>query len=124
MISAVLGEVIDIHGGGKLTLPSPTTKMKSHKVNGRFGKPYVNYWMHNNMIEFGSQKMSKSLGNVRTARDFLTEYDGEILKYMMLMAHYRSTIDFSETQVERAIASLAKFYSALALAKRQISTDG
>ena len=76
------------------------------------------------MIEFGSQKMSKSLGNIRTGRSFLEEYDGEILKYMMLMSHYRSTIDFSEIQIQRAIASLAKFYSALALAKKQMADSG
>ena len=122
MTYALLGETIDIHGGG-LDLVFPHHENELAQSEGRTGKPYVRYWMHNNMIEFGSQKMSKSLGNIRTARAFLEQYDGEILKYMMLMAHYRSPIDFSETQVGRAMASLAKFYSALALAKRQIAAQ-
>ena len=123
MIYALLGETIDIHGGG-LDLVFPHHENEVAQSEGRTGKSYVNYWMHNNMIEFDRQKMSKSLGNIRTGRSFLREYDGEILKYMMLMAHYRSPIDFSETQVDRAMASLAKFYSALALAKRQMAAEG
>ena len=121
MILSHLGEVIDIHGGG-LDLVFPHHENEVAQSEGRTGKDCVNYWMHNNMVEFGHQKMSKSLGNIRTGRSFLEEYDGEILKYLMLMAHYRSPIHFDDTQVERAISSLAKFYSALALAKRQIAS--
>ena len=123
MIFALLGERIDIHGGG-VDLVFPHHENEVAQSEGRSGHTCVNYWMHNNMIEFSNQKMSKSLGNVRTGREFLNEYDGEILKYMMLSAHYRSPIDFSEKQVNRAISSLAKFYSSLALAKRQISMEG
>lgn len=123
MVYVLLGETIDIHGGG-VDLVFPHHENEVAQSEGRTGKSYVGYWMHNNMIEFGRQKMSKSLGNVRTGRSFLKEYDGEILKYMMLMAHYRSPIDFSEDQIERTIASLARFYSALAFAKRQINGGG
>ena len=80
----------------------------------------MNYWMHNNMLTFGNQKMSKSLGNVRSGRSFIEEYNGEILKYMMLAVHYRSTTDFTIDAVENAIGQLARFYSALCLAEKLI----
>ncbi|MAE73856.1 MAG: cysteine--tRNA ligase [Bdellovibrionaceae bacterium] len=115
MSKALLGEQIDIHGGG-LDLVFPHHENEIAQSEGASGKTYVNYWMHNNMLEFGNQKMSKSLGNVLTGRSFLTEYNGEILKYMMLQNHYRSTIDFSEAQIGHTIQNLARFYSALALA--------
>lgn len=113
---AILGESIDIHGGG-LDLIFPHHENEIAQTEALTGKPFVKYWMHNNMLEFGNQKMSKSLGNVRTGRSFLEQYDGEILKYMMLQAHYRSTIDFSENQVELSLRGLARIYSAMAHAE-------
>ena len=123
MATSILGDTIDIHGGG-LDLVFPHHENEIAQSEACTGHKFVKYWMHNNMLEFGSQKMSKSLGNVRTGRSFLEEYNGEILKFMMLNAHYRSTIDFSEDQVQRTIQSLAKFYSALAFAKKLIDKDG
>jgi cysteinyl-tRNA synthetase len=58
--------------------------------------------------------MSKSLGNVRTGRAFIEEYNGEVLKFMVLASHYRSPIDFSQQQTDRAIFNAARFYSSLA----------
>ncbi len=117
MIRSLLGEQIDIHGGG-LDLIFPHHENEVAQSEGVTGRPFVKYWMHNNMIQFGAQKMSKSLGNVRTGRAFLDEYNGEILKFMMLSAHYRSPSDFSEGQIEKAISGLARVYSALAYAER------
>ncbi|MCB0407970.1 MAG: cysteine--tRNA ligase [Bdellovibrionales bacterium] len=119
MNRAILGESIDIHGGG-MDLIFPHHENEIAQTEALTGKPFVKYWMHNNMLEFGNQKMSKSLGNVLTGRSFLEKYDGEILKYMMLQAHYRSTIDFSEAQVELAIKGLARVYSAMAHAESLI----
>lgn len=119
---AILGETIDIHGGG-LDLLFPHHENEIAQSEGRTGKPFVRYWMHNNMLEFGKQKMSKSLGNVLTGRAFLEKYDGEILKYMILQAHYRSTIDFSESQVNLAVAALARIYSSLTLAKKILNEN-
>lgn len=116
MSRKILGDTIDIHGGG-LDLVFPHHENEIAQSEGCTGHQFVNYWMHNNMLEFGSQKMSKSLGNVKTGRAFLEEYNGEILKYMMLSSHYRSVIDFSADQVHRTIQSLGKFYSSLKLAE-------
>lgn len=120
MARGLLGDTIDIHGGG-IDLVFPHHENEIAQSEGATGKPFVRYWMHNNMIEVSSQKMSKSLGNIRSGRSFLEEYNAEILKFMMLSAHYRSTIDFSSEQVQQAIVALARFYSALALADRQKS---
>lgn len=117
MARTLLGDTIDIHGGG-LDLLFPHHENEVAQSEGATGKPFVRYWMHNNMLNFGSQKMSKSLGNVRSARSFISEYHPEIFKYMMLSAHYRSILDFSPDQFDHVISNLARIYSALALASR------
>jgi cysteinyl-tRNA synthetase len=117
MASSLLGETIDIHGGG-LDLIFPHHENEIAQSEGATGKPFVRYWMHNNMLNFGSQKMSKSLGNVRTARSFMQEYHPEIFKYLMLSAHYRSVLDFSPAQIEHVVGNLARIYSALCLAEK------
>ena len=115
MAREILGETIDIHGGG-LDLIFPHHENEVAQTECATGKPFVRYWMHNNMLNFGSQKMSKSLGNVRTARSFMTEYHPEIFKHMMLSAHYRSVLDFTPTHIEHVVSALARIYSALCLA--------
>jgi len=122
MSISLLGNTIDIHGGG-LDLVFPHHENEIAQSEACTGQQFSNYWMHNNMLEFGDQKMSKSLGNVRTGRSFIEEYNGEILKFMMLNNHYRSTIEFSETQVNRTINSLARFYSAMAFSESLIERD-
>ncbi|MCB9024705.1 MAG: cysteine--tRNA ligase [Bdellovibrionaceae bacterium] len=122
MATSLLGDTIDIHGGG-LDLVFPHHENEVAQSEACTGHKFVNYWMHNNMLEFGAQKMSKSLGNVRTGRAFIEEYNGEILKYFILSSHYRSIIDFSEEQVQRTIQSLAKFYSALAFAESLLTQE-
>lgn len=120
MSRSLLGDTIDIHGGG-IDLIFPHHENEVAQSEGCTGKTFVNYWMHNNMLNFGNQKMSKSLGNVRTARSFIQEYNGEILKFMMLSVHYRSTSDFSVDGIENAIGQLARFYSSLCLAEKLVA---
>lgn len=122
MASKLLGETIDIHGGG-IDLIFPHHENEIAQSEGCFHKTFVNYWMHNNFINMGAQKMSKSLGNVFTARAFLEKFHPEILKYMMLSAHYRSFSDFSEPQIHNTIAGLARIYSAMALADHVLKTS-
>lgn len=122
MSRALLGDTIDIHGGG-LDLVFPHHENEIAQSECATGKPYVKYWMHNNMLNFGNQKMSKSIGNVRTGRSFIEQYNAEILKFMMLSVHYRSTLDFSEATIETAIGTLAKFYSSLAFAEKLLKEN-
>jgi cysteinyl-tRNA synthetase len=123
MAEALLGEQIDIHGGG-LDLIFPHHENEVAQSEGAHGKPFAKYWMHNNMLNFGAQKMSKSLGNVRKAGDFMREYHPEIFKYLMLSAHYRSIIDFSPQSIEHVISGLARIYSALCLADTTANLAG
>jgi cysteinyl-tRNA synthetase len=116
MNHSIHGEQIDIHGGG-LDLVFPHHENEIAQSEGLTGKTFAKYWMHNNMLQFGSVKMSKSLGNIRTGRSFMEEFNPEVLKFLVLSSHYRSPIDFSQQQIDRAISNLAKFYSAMANAK-------
>lgn len=116
MIQDVFGEKIDIHGGG-LDLMFPHHENEIAQSEGCTGKDFVGYWMHWNMINFGGAKMSKSVGNLTSLRDFLKQQHPEIYKWMMLSVHYRSTAEFGQENIERAIQGLAKVYSALAMAE-------
>ncbi len=121
MIQSILGDEIDIHGGG-LDLVFPHHENEIAQGEGCTGKRYVKYWLHNNMITFGGSKMSKSVGNIQTMRSFLESYSGEIFKYLILSVHYRSECEFSESTIRQAIKGLAKFYSALSLAEEILSS--
>lgn len=116
MIEKIFGEQIDIHGGGT-DLIFPHHENEIAQSEGCSGKHFVKYWMHWNMLNFGNQKMSKSLGNFVTMREFLERYNAEIYKWMVLSVHYRSTSDFSDEAVDRAVANLSRIYSAMATAE-------
>ena len=102
-----LGEEFDIHGGGMdLMFPHHECEIAQNKAG--LGKDTVKYWMHNNMITIGGQKMGKSLGNFITLEDFfsgnhplLTQaFSPMTVRFFILQAHYRSTLDFSSTALE------------------------
>ena len=105
-------------------LCSHIMKMKLLNQKAKTGKCFARYWMHNNMLEFGQAKMSKSLGNVKTCRGFVEEHTAEVLKFMILSSHYRSVIDFSPQQIDRSINNLSRFYSAMAHACELKSKGG
>jgi cysteinyl-tRNA synthetase len=77
----------------------------------------VKYWLHHAFLTLSKEKMSKSLGNVFTAREFLTQFSGEIARYMLLSVHYRSIIDFSADTIENTMTSLQRIYEAKARAR-------
>lgn len=115
MIHKNLGETIDIHGGG-MDLIFPHHENEIAQSEGCTGKVFVKTWMHWNMINFSGAKMSKSVGNIVTGREFMEQYTPEVLKYMTLAVHYRSTLDLSDDSVDLAVSGLARIYSALACA--------
>lgn len=117
------GDQIDVHGGGT-DLMFPHHENEIAQTEAATGKQFAKYWVHWNMINFGGAKMSKSLGNVKTGRGFIEEYHPEILKYMILTAHYRSTLDLSEESIHQGISGLARVYSALALAENVLKAEG
>lgn len=116
MIEKIFGEQIDIHGGGS-DLIFPHHENEIAQTEGCTHKPFVKYWIHWQMLNFSGQKMSKSLGNIISLRDFIEKYHPEIYKFIILSVHYRTVADFNEDTVNRSIASLARIYSSLALAE-------
>ena len=117
MIDELLGEQIDIHGGG-IDLIFPHHENEIAQGEGKSGKEYCRYWMHNNFINFqGDEKMSKSLGNVITAREFMKQYHPEVLKFLLLSVHYRSVLGLGDEKIEQTIGALGRIYSALAEAE-------
>jgi cysteinyl-tRNA synthetase len=122
MVKNLFGDQIDIHGGG-MDLIFPHHENEIAQSEGCSGKHFVKYWMHNNMLNFGGQKMSKSLGNIVTMREFLEMYNSEIYKWMILSVHYRTMSDFGDQAIERAVGGLARVYSALALAESYLTPE-
>jgi cysteinyl-tRNA synthetase len=112
MIRAHLGETIDIHGGGRdLIFPHHENEIAQSRC--AHGGDYVRYWMHNAFLDIDGEKMSKSLGNFRTVRALLQHYRGEVLRFALLSAHYRSPMNFSVELLAQAQATLDSLYNTL-----------
>ncbi len=107
-----LGETFDIHGGG-LENVFPHHECEIAQAEAATGKPFVRYWMHNNMVTVNGVKMGKSLGNFITIKDVLKKYDPETLRYFILSSHYRSALDFSDAALESAGKGLEKLLSTI-----------
>ena len=112
MAGALLGEALDIHGGGA-DLQFPHHENEIAQSEGAHGGSFVRYWMHNGFVRVDNEKMSKSLGNFFTIRDVLRVFDPEVLRLFVLRAHYRSPINYSDAHLDDARASLLRLYTAL-----------
>jgi len=117
MSKKLLGSKIDIHGGG-IDLLFPHHENEIAQSESRSSTNFANFWVHNNLINFDNQKMSKSLGNIIKGRDFINEYNPEIFKFLILSVHYRSILNFNKKLINQTIINLIKIYSALSLAER------
>ncbi len=112
MANKYLGETIDLHSGGQdLIFPHHENEVAQSECANC--KQFSNYWMHNGYINIDGKKMSKSLGNFFTVRDILKEYDGEIIRFFMLSAHYRSPINFADTLMEQANSAVERVYTCI-----------
>ena len=112
MANKFLGETIDLHSGGQdLIFPHHENEIAQSECANC--KQFANYWMHNGYINIDGKKMSKSLGNFFTVRDILKEYDGEIIRFFMLSAHYRSPINFADTLMEQAKSAVGRVYTCI-----------
>ena len=111
-----LGFPFDIHGGG-WDLQFPHHENEIAQSEGAAGAKFVNYWMHSAFLNIDHEKMSKSLGNFFTARDVLDKLDavqgGELVRFFLLRAHYRSEVNYSWETLEDAGNTLRGFYTAL-----------
>ena len=122
MIFSLLGNNIDIHGGGT-DLIFPHHENELAQAEGAKKGPFVKYWIHNNMFTFGGEKMAKSTGNVSIMRSFLEEYNGEIFKFLVLSSHYRSMTEVSESKILQCIQALSRIYTFLKTADLLIRAD-
>ncbi len=110
---AELGEQIDIHGGGN-DLIFPHHENEIAQTESFTGKPFARYWVHNGMLQLGSgEKMSKSLGNFVSIKDFLKKRDADVMRMLVLNGNYRAPLIFSEETQDAAEKSLERLKSAL-----------
>ena len=112
MAKAVLGETVDIHAGG-LDLIFPHHENEIAQSECAHGKPMARYWLHNGFLSMDSEKMSKSLGNVKLVHDLLKEWDGETLRFALLKGHYRQPLDFTGDLLKESKSTLNGLYNAL-----------
>ena len=114
MIEKNLGLPIDIHGGGgDLLFPHHENERAQGVCLHNHTKPYANFWMHNGMIHMGSDKMSKSLGNIILVKDLLENMPGEVLRLVLLQTHYRQPLIWKEDTIAQASNWLDKAYRQL-----------
>jgi len=120
MSTKYLGEYFDIHGGG-MDLQFPHHECEIAQSVGALGHDAVKYWIHNNMITINGKKMGKSLGNAMTLKQFFAgdhklleqPYSPMTVRFFILQAHYRSTLDFSNEALQASEKGLEKLLSAV-----------
>jgi cysteinyl-tRNA synthetase len=120
-----LGETFDIHGGG-LENQFPHHECEIAQSECATGRPFVKYWIHNNLVMVGGQKMGKSLGNVILLKDAFRDYSPLVVRFFILQSHYRSTLDFTPAALDGAAKGLEKLVNTVRniraeLAKRKPS---
>ena len=113
MAAAHLGETIDIHAGGNdLMFPHHENEI-AQSTCAHGGKVFARYWLHNGMLTFDGRKMSKSLGNVLVLHELLEVHPAEVLRFLLLKAHYRQPLDWSDNALAQARATLDGWYTVL-----------
>lgn len=125
-----LGEEFDIHGGG-MDLLFPHHECEIAQSNAALGKETVKYWMHNNMITINGQKMGKSLGNFINLEEFFTgqhhllnkAFSPMTIRFFILQAHYRSTVDFSSEALEASEKGLERLMEGYARLQKLSSSS-
>jgi cysteinyl-tRNA synthetase len=118
MIEQELGLPIDIHGGGiDLVFPHHENE-RAQGVCATHDQEYSAFWLHNGFLNFGDEKMSKSLGNVALAHELLKTMPGEAIRWALLVGHYRAPLEWNAELLEQAKNALDRLYRVLADADR------
>jgi cysteinyl-tRNA synthetase len=115
MSAHYLGQPFDVHGGGS-DLVFPHHENEIAQSEAAVGMPLADLWVHNGMITFGADKMSKSLGNVLDVSTATERFSGEALRLLFFGTHYRAPLDFTPGRLEDAARSLERLYESLARA--------
>ncbi len=115
-----LGQPFDIHGGG-LENQFPHHESEIAQSQAAHGEPLARYWLHNNMVTVGGQKMGKSLGNAIYLKDLFKRYDPLVVRYFILNSHYRSPLDFTDEALSAAERGLARLHNGVRALRRALS---
>ena len=112
MSEKYLGQSFDIHGGGQdLTFPHHENEIaQSESCN---NKKFANFWMHNGFLSIEGEKMSKSLGNFITINELKDKYQGEVIRFNMMLTHYRQPLNWTEKSLQDSKKTLDKWYKIL-----------
>ncbi len=113
MASIILGETIDIHGGGHdLVFPHHENE-RAQSTCAHGGKIFARWWVHNGFLTMNSEKMAKSVGNVLLVRELLKHHPGEALRMALLSGHYRQPLDWNDDVISEARKKMDRLYGAL-----------
>lgn len=113
MIAKGLGETIDIHCGGQdLRFPHHENEI-AQSACAHDGAPLARYWLHNGFLRMGSDKMSKSVGNVVLTHELLASWPGEVVRWALLSAHYRQPLEWNDALLQQSRRQLDRFYRLL-----------
>ena len=113
MAETLLGDTIDIHGGGHDLIFPHHENENAQSVCAHGGKTFARYWVHNGFLNVNSEKMSKSIGNVLLVRKLLEQAPGEAIRLVLLTAHYRQPLDWTDDVLSEARKKLDRLYGAL-----------
>ena len=117
-----LGNTFDIHGGGLDNIfPHHETEIAQSEIAN--GVPFVNYFIHNNLVTVNGTKMGKSLGNFITLEDLFKKFDPMVIRYFILQFHYRKPVDFSMDQIEKASEQFKKISEIFAKIKKLANNE-
>jgi cysteinyl-tRNA synthetase len=121
MVTKYLGTAFDIHGGGlDLRFPHHENEMAQSQAAGH---PFANFWMHNGMVTYEGEKMSKSIGNTISPAEMLALAAPRVVRYYLGQAHYRSVLDYRPTSLQEAAAAVERIDGFLAKAKARYGSD-
>lgn len=120
MSNKYLGPTFDIHGGGQdLIFPHHENEIAQSKCG--TGGEFARYWIHNGYINIKGEKMSKSLGNFFLLREVLENFEGRVIRFFILSAHYRKPIDFSDNELIQSKSGLERIENAISRAKERLT---
>ncbi len=121
MAAKYLGTQFDIHGGGlDLRFPHHENELAQSTAA---GQAFANFWMHNGMVTFEGDKMSKSLGNTVGPAELLADASARVVRYYLGQAHYRSILDYRPTSLEEAAAAISRIDGFIAKARAKVGGD-
>jgi cysteinyl-tRNA synthetase len=122
MIRDVLGESIDMHGGG-MDLVFPHHENELAQSESLTHKPLARFWLHNAMVQVDKKKMGKSEGNFKTIQDLLTQFSADTIRLLLLQTHYRSPVEFSKETLDSAKVAAQRLARSASVTVADVGSD-